>query len=115
MTQQNLDPCSLEPIPLGHDSSSQVPEGELKGKVLEGRSESCKPEMKDPANTVGEVSCTGHPSPPDFGLRTRLTPPFSSLCVSVVGSPQVEKREDSLLVEPRTAAKRTQGKDEGRG
>ena len=115
VTQQNLDPCSWEPITFGHDSSSQVPEGELKGKVLEGRSESCKTETKDPANTVGEVSCTGHPSPPDFGLRTRLTPPFSSLCVSMVGSPQVETREVSLLVEPRTAAKRTQGKDEGRG
>ena len=33
----------------------------------------------------------------------------------MVGSPQVETREVSILVEPRTAAKRTQGKDEGMG
>ena len=60
VTQKNLDPCSLEPITLGHYSSSQVPKGELKVKVLEGRSESCKTSTKDPGKTVGEVSCTGH-------------------------------------------------------
>ena len=32
VTQQKLDPCSWEPIPLGHYSSSQVPkEGESSG------------------------------------------------------------------------------------